>query len=169
MPDFDPRRAKPNERFQVADQGGTLHTFSADEEANMAIRGRSWGSATTDPSEWTYHFTPSEDAFGFPQLSDAEITAKAEAWVKGVNETLDVEKRKAIYAEAEEWLAGELDWDIGSPIDDRVVRRFGELVAAAADPIDDVRGSADYRRHALAVLAARTATWAWEDYRAEAS
>ncbi len=71
--------------------------------------------------------------------------------------------------EAEEWLAGELDWDIGSPIDDRVVRRFGELVAAAADPIDDVRGTAAYRRHALAVLAARTATWAWEDYRAEAS
>jgi len=32
---------------------------------------------------------------------------------------------------------------------------FPELVAAAASPIDDVRGTAAYRRHALAVLAAR--------------
>ena len=40
--------------------------------------------------------------------------------------------------------------------------RFGELVAEAASPIDDVRGSAAYRRHALAVLARRTLTWAWE-------
>jgi CO/xanthine dehydrogenase FAD-binding subunit len=30
-----------------------------------------------------------------------------------------------------------------------------ELVAAAASPIDDVRGTAAYRRHALRVLAAR--------------
>lgn len=32
---------------------------------------------------------------------------------------------------------------------------FAELVAAAASPIDDVRGSAAYRRHALRVLASR--------------
>ena len=32
---------------------------------------------------------------------------------------------------------------------------FPEQVAAAASPIDDVRGSAAYRRHALRVLAAR--------------
>ena len=41
-----------------------------------------------------------------------------------------------------------------APLDAPVVRRFGELVAAAAAPIDDVRGTAAYRRHALAVLAA---------------
>jgi CO/xanthine dehydrogenase FAD-binding subunit len=41
--------------------------------------------------------------------------------------------------------------------------RFGELVAQAASPIDDVRGSAAYRRHALSVLARRTLTWAWEE------
>jgi CO/xanthine dehydrogenase FAD-binding subunit len=67
--------------------------------------------------------------------------------------------------EAEDLLAGELDWDGRSPVGAPVVRRFGELVAAAADPIDDVRGSAAYRRHALAVMAARTATWAWDEYR----
>ncbi|HEX6020843.1 MAG TPA: FAD binding domain-containing protein [Solirubrobacter sp.] len=41
--------------------------------------------------------------------------------------------------------------------------RFGELVSAAASPIDDVRGSAAYRRHALSVLARRTLTWAWRE------
>jgi CO/xanthine dehydrogenase FAD-binding subunit len=65
---------------------------------------------------------------------------------------------------AEDLLAGELDWDGRTRLGASVVRRFGELVAAAADPIDDVRGSAAYRRHALAVMAARTATWAWDEY-----
>jgi CO/xanthine dehydrogenase FAD-binding subunit len=44
----------------------------------------------------------------------------------------------------------------------RDLDRFGELVADAARPIDDVRGSAAYRRHALSVLARRTLRWAWE-------
>jgi CO/xanthine dehydrogenase FAD-binding subunit len=39
--------------------------------------------------------------------------------------------------------------------------RFGDLVASAASPIDDVRGTAAYRRHALSVLAKRTLSWAW--------
>ena len=45
----------------------------------------------------------------------------------------------------------------------RSLARFGELVAAAAIPIDDVRGSAAYRRHAIAVLARRTLGWAWSE------
>ena len=43
--------------------------------------------------------------------------------------------------------------------------RFGELVGGAARPIDDVRGTAAYRVHALGVLARRTLTWAWDQYR----
>ncbi|WP_116102895.1 FAD binding domain-containing protein [Amycolatopsis thermalba] len=66
--------------------------------------------------------------------------------------------------EAEEFLAGELPWDSPAPLRDSVKRRFGELVASAAAPIDDVRGTAEYRRHALAVLARRTLGWAWQDY-----
>jgi CO/xanthine dehydrogenase FAD-binding subunit len=45
-----------------------------------------------------------------------------------------------------------------------VAEHFGTLVAAAARPIDDLRGSAVYRRHALAVLARRTLSWTWRDY-----
>jgi CO/xanthine dehydrogenase FAD-binding subunit len=45
------------------------------------------------------------------------------------------------------------------------VAEFGRLVAEAARPIDDVRGSAAYRRHACAVLARRALMWALEDRR----
>jgi CO/xanthine dehydrogenase FAD-binding subunit len=63
--------------------------------------------------------------------------------------------------EAERFIMGELDWERRAPIPDAVLERFGELVAEAAAPIDDQRGSAAYRRHALAVLARRTMNWAW--------
>jgi CO/xanthine dehydrogenase FAD-binding subunit len=63
---------------------------------------------------------------------------------------------------AEDYAAEVLPWE-GGDVSDDVAREFGELVAAAARPIDDVRGSAAYRRHALAVLARRTLRWAWQD------
>lgn len=56
-------------------------------------------------------------------------------------------------------------WDRPEQVEPSAVARFGELVAEAARPIDDVRGTAAYRRHALAVLARRTFTWAWDAYR----
>ncbi|MFD8595543.1 FAD binding domain-containing protein [Kitasatospora sp. NPDC059646] len=65
---------------------------------------------------------------------------------------------------AEEFLREVLVWESPAPLAEGVVRRFGELVAAAADPIDDVRGTAAYRRHALAVLARRSLTWCWSEY-----
>jgi CO/xanthine dehydrogenase FAD-binding subunit len=71
--------------------------------------------------------------------------------------------------EAEAFAAGVLEeeglWEGRGPLPDAALERFGELVAAAAAPIDDVRGSAAYRRHALGVLARRTLTWAWEEQR----
>ncbi|HEY7226189.1 MAG TPA: FAD binding domain-containing protein [Micromonosporaceae bacterium] len=67
-----------------------------------------------------------------------------------------------VRAPAAEALADELPWH-GGALEDDLARRFGEAVAAAASPIDDVRGSAAYRAHALAVLARRTLTWALRD------
>jgi CO/xanthine dehydrogenase FAD-binding subunit len=63
--------------------------------------------------------------------------------------------------EAEAFIADRLDWETRTPIDDETLTRFGQLVAEAASPIDDQRGTAAYRRHALAVMARRTMRWAW--------
>jgi CO/xanthine dehydrogenase FAD-binding subunit len=70
---------------------------------------------------------------------------------------------------AADYLEAELDdlglWESAAPIDGATIERFGELVAQEARPIDDVRGTSTYRRHAVAVLARRTLGWAWSDYR----
>jgi CO/xanthine dehydrogenase FAD-binding subunit len=70
---------------------------------------------------------------------------------------------------AEEFLTAALDegglWDNGKAVPPAVARQFADLVAGAANPIDDVRGTASYRRHALAVMARRTLGWTWEQYR----
>jgi CO/xanthine dehydrogenase FAD-binding subunit len=63
--------------------------------------------------------------------------------------------------DAEAFIASELDWDGRTEIEPGALDRFGQLVADAASPIDDQRGSAAYRRHALNVMARRTLTWAW--------
>jgi CO/xanthine dehydrogenase FAD-binding subunit len=49
--------------------------------------------------------------------------------------------------------AGPVPGLVTAPLDER--ESFPEQVAAAASPIDDVRGTAEYRRHALRVLTAR--------------
>jgi CO/xanthine dehydrogenase FAD-binding subunit len=75
--------------------------------------------------------------------------------------------------EAGRYLEGVLDerglWDRPAEVEASAVAHFGELVAAAAKPIDDVRGTAAYRRHALAVMARRSFGWAWDEYRAKAT
>ncbi|MGH3455847.1 MAG: hypothetical protein ACRDP2_15615, partial [Nocardioidaceae bacterium] len=70
--------------------------------------------------------------------------------------------------QAEEFLADSLEeaglWSSRGTLPDSLTQEFGERVADAAAPIDDVRGSAAYRRHALGVMARRTLGWAWADY-----
>jgi CO/xanthine dehydrogenase FAD-binding subunit len=70
--------------------------------------------------------------------------------------------------EAERFLEGVLEegdlWEKPAAVEESALVRFGELVAAASKPIDDVRGTAAYRRHALAVMAHRSFVWAWNEY-----
>lgn len=70
---------------------------------------------------------------------------------------------------AERFLEGHLEetsaWESKAPLPQSVVSRFGQLVAEAARPIDDVRASAAYRRRALEVLGRRALSWCWDDYR----
>jgi len=50
-------------------------------------------------------------------------------------------------------------------IPDQVIDEFSDLVAAAAKPLDDVRGTAAYRRHGCRVLARRALGWALNERR----
>jgi CO/xanthine dehydrogenase FAD-binding subunit len=58
-------------------------------------------------------------------------------------------------AEAEAFIAGELDWNGPLRAPAAAVARFGELAAAASSPISDHRGSAAYRRRAVQVIITR--------------
>lgn len=74
-----------------------------------------------------------------------------------------------VRAEAAETFAAQVFGDAGLwddptvPVGSDVVERFGGLVAEAAKPIDDVRGTSAYRRHAVEVLARRALGWALAD------
>jgi CO/xanthine dehydrogenase FAD-binding subunit len=60
--------------------------------------------------------------------------------------------------EAERFAAGLLEeagWERPGRPSDAAAKEFGRLAAGAAKPIDDVRGTAGYRRHVLAVMGAR--------------
>jgi CO/xanthine dehydrogenase FAD-binding subunit len=55
---------------------------------------------------------------------------------------------------AEQLAADAADWSTGT-LDPVVAREAGALAATATSPIDDHRSTADYRRHAVAVMVAR--------------
>lgn len=62
--------------------------------------------------------------------------------------------------EAAAFVADKVDWDalrlVGSPAEiDDIVAEFAARCSAAASPIDDHRSTAEYRRHAVGVLAGR--------------
>ena len=70
--------------------------------------------------------------------------------------------------EAERFLAQSLAddglWESRGALPDSTSRHFADLVAEAAAPIDDVRGTARYRVHSLSVMARRALVWAWNDF-----
>jgi CO/xanthine dehydrogenase FAD-binding subunit len=64
-------------------------------------------------------------------------------------------------SEAERFAAGLFEgagWDRPHRPTEAAAKEFGRLVAIAAKPIDDVRGTAAYRRHVLAVMGSRALT-----------
>ena len=72
--------------------------------------------------------------------------------------------------QAEERVAAALTtsgtWDDRSaPLGEQWTDEFAELVAQAAQPLDDVRGTAAYRRHGCRVLARRAIGWALSERR----
>lgn len=77
---------------------------------------------------------------------------------------LRAEQAERFLAEA---LANGDHWQSRERLPASLEQRFGQLVGEAARPIDDVRGTAAYRRRALSVLARRTLSWAWQEYAAE--
>lgn len=61
-------------------------------------------------------------------------------------------------SQAEEFVAGLFDeagWERSKAPSTVAAARFGELVAAASQPIDDQRGTESYRRHVVGVMARR--------------
>jgi CO/xanthine dehydrogenase FAD-binding subunit len=76
-----------------------------------------------------------------------------------------------VRAEAAEAFAAQAFEDAGlwddpkAPVESDRIERFAELVADAAKPIDDVRGTSAYRLHACEVIARRALSWAIEDRR----
>jgi CO/xanthine dehydrogenase FAD-binding subunit len=70
--------------------------------------------------------------------------------------------------DAEQFLSDALTadglWDSRGALQEAVLEEFAARVRRAAEPIDDVRGTAAYRIHVLGVMARRTLTWAWAEY-----
>jgi len=59
---------------------------------------------------------------------------------------------------AESWLMRSTSLRAGSQLDPSIAQEFGRRVALESRPIDDHRSTADYRRHAIGVLAQRLLT-----------
>jgi CO/xanthine dehydrogenase FAD-binding subunit len=66
-------------------------------------------------------------------------------------------------------LAGAAAALTGSAVDDATAEEAGRAAAAAVEPIEDIHGSARYRRQLVQVLVARTARRAWDRAREAAA
>ena len=73
-----------------------------------------------------------------------------------------------VAVDAERFLEGVLGegglWEAPRPLGDAVRGKFADLVATAARPVDDMRGTAAYRAHVLRILAGRVLDWVRAEY-----
>jgi CO/xanthine dehydrogenase FAD-binding subunit len=102
-------------------------------------------------------------------IAVASICLQLDEDTRSVRVALGSVAPTVVRAEAAEIFAAQTCGDAGlwddarTTIGSDAVERFGELVADAAKPIDDVRGTSAYRRHAVAVMARRALGWALAD------
>jgi CO/xanthine dehydrogenase FAD-binding subunit len=65
---------------------------------------------------------------------------------------------------AEAFAAGVVPWDDpGAPVSRAALAELGRLAAVDARPIDDLRGTAAYRRHVVEILTRRVFAWTLDD------
>ncbi len=94
------------------------------------------------------------------QLDEDERTVRLALGSVGPT-VLRADAAEAFAAAALEDMGG---WaDPSRPVAEAMVTRFAELAAGAASPIDDLRGTSAYRRHAIGVLAGRALRWVLAD------
>jgi CO/xanthine dehydrogenase FAD-binding subunit len=102
-------------------------------------------------------------------IAVANLCLQVDEGARAIRVALGSVAPTVVRAQAAETFAAQALQDSGLWEDPRMhlesdsVDRFGELVAEAAKPIDDVRGTSVYRRHAVAVMARRALGWAIAD------
>jgi CO/xanthine dehydrogenase FAD-binding subunit len=151
----------------LAALGATVHVRSHRGGRDLAVGDFMVGVKRTalEPGELivgvTVPVTPGGQGFAKVGVRNAMVIAVANACV-----VLDEGQRAVAVAvgsvgptvlrctDAEQFLAPRLDWPTLAATDDDLAH-FGRLVSACARPITDHRSSAEYRRHAVGVLARR--------------
>lgn len=163
----------------AADGVTVLAAYDADVVVASALRGErrlSWAQLAVSPKltalepdelvtrvEWR----PTDGPGSFSKLgvrnamviAVASVCLQIDRAVHRVRLALGSVGPTVLRAERAEELAASLDWDRPNG----ALAEFGRLAAAETRPIDDRRGSAAYRRHAVEVLASRALGWALAD------
>lgn len=129
-------------------------TRLADEEILTAIRFR-----VVSGAQRYYRIGPRNAVC----YATASVTVVLDETDRTVRVALGSVAPTAVRARAAETIGADgIDWERRT-VDADVARAFGAAAATAADPVSDLTASADYRRHAVAVMARRALTHIFEE------